>query len=158
LLQTGRDITCAVTHTTGSSAVRRAFQVLNTEGKRSCFCSHQERRSFVTVSWIPVQAGATCKVYCPGLPNPLNRPFSTLNITALEGVTSCSMVDRCQHFGGTCCLHLQSISKKKVVIFSKMMTPMHHTTRRHIPESSNLHSHRRRNSDLKAFNLFNNAL
>jgi hypothetical protein len=57
-----------------------------------------------------VAATPTCSV---DLPNSETRVCSVafMVLRALTGgVTPCNLVDRCQHFGGTCCLDLQGRS------------------------------------------------
>jgi hypothetical protein len=59
------------------------------------------------------------------------------------------MVDGCQHFGGTCCLHIQAHSstpKMRAGCSSETLVPTdYQTTRRNNPEDNHLHSCRREN-------------
>jgi hypothetical protein len=56
----------------------------------------------------------------------------TVKTTVFWDMMPCSLVDMCQHFGGTCCLNPQNIS------LTFMST--YQATQCHIPEDSNRHS------------------
>jgi hypothetical protein len=88
--------------------------------------------------------------YCP-YQTELQVNLTNYKIIVFWDVTSCSLVESYQHFGGASCFHLQSRKYLYSYIHlfypegggsaSEMLLIFYQTRQNHIPEDSNLHTH-----------------
>jgi hypothetical protein len=70
------------------------------------------------------------------LPNQINWTYVCLKITVFWTVMSCSLIERYQHYGGTCCLHLQHRRVYSLTLTMEALTLFYYITWHHIPGDS----------------------